>query len=50
MVAPFFGTTFGAFLYDVFIFTGKSPINTPFWGLTRFTGSRKQAGWSNAAV
>ena len=24
MVAPFFGCTFGGFLYDVFIFTGKS--------------------------
>lgn len=50
MVAPFFGTTFGAFLYDVFIFTGESPINTPYWGLTRFAGGRKQSGWSNAAV
>jgi len=50
MVAPFFGTTFGAFLYDVFIFTGESPINTPYWGLTRFAGGRKREGWSNAAV
>lgn len=50
MVAPFFGTTFGAFLYDVFIFTGESPINTPYWGLTRFSGGRKASGWSNAAV
>ncbi|KAF2756531.1 aquaglyceroporin like protein [Pseudovirgaria hyperparasitica] len=35
MVAPFFGTLFGGFLYDTFIFTGKSPINTPFMGLKR---------------
>lgn len=35
MVAPFFGCTFGGFLYDVFIFTGDSPINTPWMGLKR---------------
>jgi aquaglyceroporin related protein len=33
MVAPFLGCTFGAFLYDVFIFTGPSPVNTPWMGL-----------------
>lgn len=33
MVAPFLGTLFGGFLYDVFIFTGPSPINTPYFGL-----------------
>lgn len=33
MVAPFFGTTFGGFLYDTFIYTGESPINTPMLGL-----------------
>lgn len=33
MIAPFFGTTFGAFLYDLFIYTGESPINTPWLGL-----------------
>ncbi|EME45286.1 hypothetical protein DOTSEDRAFT_71101 [Dothistroma septosporum NZE10] len=36
MVAPFFGCTFGGFLYDVLMFTGVSPINTPYWGLYRF--------------
>ncbi|CAK4034337.1 hypothetical protein AC579_1672 [Lecanosticta acicola] len=36
MVAPFCGCTFGGFLYDVLLFTGKSPINTPYWGLYRF--------------
>ncbi|TID13011.1 hypothetical protein E2P81_ATG09931 [Venturia nashicola] len=35
MVAPFFGCTFGGFLYDVFIYTGASPINTPWMGLGR---------------
>jgi aquaglyceroporin related protein len=34
MVAPFCGCTFGAFLYDVFIYTGPdSPVNTPWMGL-----------------
>lgn len=32
MVAPFLGCAFGAFLYDVFIYTGPSPVNTPWWG------------------
>jgi aquaglyceroporin related protein len=35
IVAPFLGTLFGGFLYDVFIFTGESPINTPWMGLKR---------------
>ncbi|KAM3075276.1 glycerol channel [Clarireedia jacksonii] len=35
MVAPIFGCLFGGWLYDVFIFTGKSPINTPWMGLKR---------------
>lgn len=34
MVAPFLGCTFGAFLYDFFIYTGpESPVNTPWLGL-----------------
>ena len=33
MVAPFCGSVFGGFLYDVFIYTGpESPINKPWWG------------------
>ncbi|KAF2020754.1 aquaporin [Aaosphaeria arxii CBS 175.79] len=32
MVAPFLGCAFGGFLYDVFIYTGPSPINTPWLG------------------
>lgn len=35
MVAPFFGTLFGGFLYDVFIYTGVSPINTPYMGVKK---------------
>lgn len=33
MIAPFLGCAFGAALYDIFIFTGPSPINTPWMGL-----------------
>ncbi|KAL1966294.1 hypothetical protein VTN77DRAFT_4647 [Rasamsonia byssochlamydoides] len=35
MVAPFFGTTFGGWLYDTFLYTGESPVNTPWMGLKR---------------
>lgn len=38
MVAPFLGCLFGGWLYDVFIFTGDSPINTPWWGFKRMFG------------
>ncbi|KAF1950879.1 aquaporin [Byssothecium circinans] len=33
MVAPFCGCAFGGLLYDVFIYTGRSPVNTPWLGL-----------------
>ncbi|KAH8127102.1 hypothetical protein ACSS6W_006270 [Trichoderma asperelloides] len=46
MVAPFFGTAFGGFLYDVFLYTGNSPINTPMLGVTRLFRPRKNV-WSN---
>lgn len=36
MVAPFAGCMFGGFLYDLLIYTGPSPINTPWLGLKRF--------------
>ena len=35
VVSPFLGCTFGAFLYDLLIFTGHSPINTPWLGFKR---------------
>ncbi|EXJ80525.1 aquaglyceroporin like protein, other eukaryote [Capronia coronata CBS 617.96] len=35
MVCPFVGGTFGAFLYDTLIYTGESPINTPWMGVKR---------------
>ncbi|GAM87359.1 hypothetical protein ANO11243_053830 [Dothideomycetidae sp. 11243] len=35
MVAPFLGCTFGGFLYDLLLFTGESPINTPYLGFYR---------------
>ncbi len=46
MVAPFFGCTFGGWLYDMFLFTGESPINTEFVGLARFLHLNKET-WSN---
>lgn len=46
MVAPFFGCLFGGFLYDVFLYTGESPINTPWMGLDRFIRPNRDA-WSN---
>ncbi len=35
MIAPFFGCCFGGWLYDFLLFTGESPINTPWMGLKR---------------
>ncbi|EGD95973.1 aquaglyceroporin [Trichophyton tonsurans CBS 112818] len=46
MVAPFFGCLFGGFLYDVFLYTGESPINTPWMGLDRFIRPNRDV-WSN---
>lgn len=46
MVAPFFGCTFGGWLYDMFLFTGDSPINTPWMGLKRFISPTANT-WSN---
>jgi aquaglyceroporin related protein len=43
MVAPFFGCTFGGFLYDALLFTGESPINTPYMGLYRFIPGMRHA-------
>lgn len=36
MVAPFAGCLFGGILYDLFIYTGPTPINTPWFGLKEF--------------
>lgn len=47
MVAPFFGCSFGAWLYDTFLFTGESPINTPGMGLKRLVQPKKSV-WSNS--
>jgi len=48
MVIPFLGCTFGGFLYDVFIFTGDSPINTPWMGLSRLLPQNwTKKVWSN---
>ena len=48
MVAPFFGRVFGGWLYDFFLFTGDSPINTPWMGLERLVRPTR-AKWSNTA-
>jgi aquaglyceroporin related protein len=36
--APFIYCTFGGFLYDSFIYTGTSSINTRWMGLKRLVG------------
>ena len=41
MVSPFFGCLFGGFLYDMFLYTGESPINTPWIGLKRLIRPRR---------
>ena len=46
MVCPFFGTAFGGFLYDVFMYDGPSPVNTPYLGLPRLF-QLKRSVWSN---
>ncbi|KAK5089852.1 glycerol channel [Lithohypha guttulata] len=33
MICPFIGAAFGGFLYDLLIYTGKSPINTEWLGI-----------------
>lgn len=43
MVSPFLGCLFGGVLYDVAIYTGESPINTPWFGLKRFLKPRDMA-------
>lgn len=47
MVAPFCGCTFGGFLYDLLIFTGESPINTPYLGLYRFIPGLRDWEWED---
>jgi aquaglyceroporin related protein len=43
MVAPFCGCFFGGFIYDVMIYTGPSPVNTPWFGLKRYL--RPDVAW-----
>ncbi|KAI1617626.1 aquaglyceroporin like protein [Exophiala viscosa] len=42
MIAPFIGCTFGGFLYDTLIYTGESPMNTPWLGLKRVVRPSKK--------
>ncbi|KAF2670091.1 aquaporin [Microthyrium microscopicum] len=46
IIAPLIGGSFGALMYDIFIYTGESPINTPWFGLRK----PKQTGWSSSQV
>ncbi|KAJ5539385.1 hypothetical protein N7513_007717 [Penicillium frequentans] len=51
MIAPFLGCTFGAWVYDLFLYTGlDSPINTPWMGIKRLFGPlhRKQVTLQSA--
>lgn len=43
MICPFIGCVFGGFLYDLLIYTGKSPINTPWFGIKRIVRPDKDA-------
>jgi aquaglyceroporin related protein, other eukaryote len=44
MLCPFIGGAFGGFLYDAIIFTGQSPINTPWMGLKRLIRPSRKGG------
>ncbi|EFW18977.1 aquaporin [Coccidioides posadasii str. Silveira] len=46
IVAPFLGCVFGGFLYDVFLYEGDSPVNTPLLGLKRLFHPTPEV-WSN---
>jgi len=35
-LCPFVGTALGAWVYDLLVFTGTSPVNTPYMGLKKF--------------
>ena len=41
MVAPFLGCLFGAWIHDLFLFTGESPVNTPWMGLRQLVRPRQ---------
>lgn len=47
MVAPFCGTCFGGFLYDLLIFTGESPINSPYLGFYRIVPAWRTWEWED---
>ncbi|KAI6245666.1 Aquaporin-3 [Erysiphe necator] len=47
LIAPCFGCVFGGWIYDLFIFQGESPVNTPWMGLKRLVGGSVQRNDSN---
>lgn len=49
IVAPFLGCLFGGWLYDTFLFTGESPINTPWMGWMRVLRPTRSKWSSHAA-
>ncbi|EEH34869.2 aquaporin-7 [Paracoccidioides lutzii Pb01] len=46
MVAPFIGCALGGFLYDLLLYAGPSPVNTPWMGLDRLLRPTPMV-WSN---
>ena len=48
MVAPFGGCLVGGWLYDVFLFTGVSPVNTPYLGFQRLVRLGRGVGSSTS--
>ncbi|KAI6840841.1 hypothetical protein KC340_g13985 [Hortaea werneckii] len=44
-IVPFIGACFGAWLYDVLVFTGVSPVNTPEMGVKKLYSP--MLDWSN---
>ncbi|KAL5606792.1 hypothetical protein BROUX41_003172 [Berkeleyomyces rouxiae] len=42
MVSPFLGTLLGAFIYDLLIFDGESPVNMPYMGMAGIFGRKSK--------
>lgn len=42
LILPFIGAALGGFLYDLFVYTGPSPINAPWLGFKKFVDRDEQ--------